>query len=55
MFRSDVDPEEVQVLGAAHVQTAVVVLAGHHPRLPKHLHRRRGALQPAGLAHGVPL
>ena len=50
-FRDHVDPEEVQVLGAENVQAAVVVLARHHPCLPQHLHRRRGAPQPARVAH----
>ena len=53
--RNHAHSEEVQVLGEADVQAAVVVLAGHHPRLPQHLHRRRRALQPAAVAHGVPL
>ena len=52
--RPDADTEKVQILGAADVQAAVVVLAGHHPRLPQHLHRRRRALQPARLAHRFP-
>ena len=50
-FRDHVDPEEVQVLGAENVQAAVVVLARHHPCLPQHLHCRRGAPQPARVAH----
>ena len=50
-FRNHVDPEEVQVLGAENVQAAVVVLACYHPCLPQHLHRRRGAPQPARVAH----
>ena len=51
--RVDADAEEVQVLGAADVQAAVVVLARHHPRLPQHLHRGRRALQPTNVAHRV--
>ena len=35
------------------VQAAVVVLARHHHGLPQHVHRSRGALQPASVAHGI--
>ena len=35
-------------------QAAVVLLVGHHPRVPQHLLRRCGALQPTGLAFRIP-
>ena len=55
MFRHHVDAEEVQVLGKKDVQAAVVVLAGHHPSLPQYLHSRCRALQPARVAHRLPM
>ena len=54
-FRPDADSEEVQVLGSSHVQATVVVLAGHQPRLPQHMHSGRGALQPARVADRLSL
>ena len=37
------------------VQDPRLVLVRDRARLPQHLHRRRGALQPAAVAHRVPL
>ena len=53
--RHNADFEKVQVLGEADVQAAVVVLAGHHPSLPQYLHSRCRALQPARVAHRLPM
>ena len=55
--------EELRLLGVreegalhhpAHGEEAVVLLVRHRPRLLQHRLRRRRALQPAALAHGVP-
>ena len=53
--RHHADFEKVQVLGEADVQAAVVVLAGHHPRLPQHDDWSHRAPQPARMADRIPL
>ena len=46
--------EEGALHHPAHGEEAVVLLVRHRPRLLQHRLRRRRALQPAALAHGVP-
>ena len=53
--RNHAHSQEVQVLGEANVQTAMVVLAGHHPRLPQHHDGSHRAPQPARVADRIPL